>query len=124
MERDRRSCAAVTYRKTSPQPSPVRRIACDTRVVCFWQRLGLQGAARSRTVARIRETRRHQWKRTSSMRGNVTCGRIPCMTRPAFLRFCAAVTYGKNVTYALAGVQGSDMALASDACGMARPELR
>ena len=106
--RDQRSCAVVTYGKPSPLRSPARRIPYDSRVVCFWQRPGLRGTARSRAVACIRATRRHQWKRTSSMRGNVTYGRIPCMTRPAILRFCAVVTYGKNVTYALAGLQGSE----------------
>jgi len=34
------------------------------------------------------------------------------------------VTYEKNVTYALAGVQDSDATLASHACGTACPGLR
>ena len=83
-----------------------RRAGSDmkSRVVCLWQRPGLRGTARSRAGACIRATRRHQWKRTSSMRGNVTYGRIPCIRAG---EFCAVVTYGKNVTYALAGSQDS-----------------
>jgi hypothetical protein len=38
--------------------------------------------------------------------------------------FCAVVTYEKNVTYALAGAQDSNVTLASQACGTARPALR